>query len=204
MPYLHWELDRKQQKMATLAKDLTHEFRKRDYWSHVREKKQIRDFLGQFQTKLKLLDMHEAHDSTDLVVDRPKKPVIPDNPCGRYLLQAARVFEGMDLEPDMLLMRHHLHPNLYWRLPFHPRRTLDQSDYPRLEQMEMGNVDQVVYRGTTAYSGLHRHSRVIMVDQLWLYILDDSNKSFRFYSSWGHGLNNFRNYYHQFSPTCGP
>lgn len=38
-------------------------------------------------------------------------------------------------------------------------------------------LDQVVYRGTRAGHSFHtRNTRVVMVDQLWLWILDDSEQ----------------------------
>lgn len=89
--------------------------------------------------------------------------------CGLYLLQVAKIYEAMELEPDMMLVRSHLNGEP----SFHPRRTLDQSYYFKLDNTDSRDEDQVVYRGTKAERKIHGNTRVIMVDQLWLYILDD-------------------------------
>jgi hypothetical protein len=162
--------------MGLLAKGLTNEFRRKQSRHQIPHKQQLPDVLSllkQYQIKVRLLEMSGAQSSTKSA-DSPRK----SNACGQYLLQAAKVFEGMDLEPDVLLVRHHLHTDP----PFHPRRTLDQSYYPRLERTETRDADHVVYRGTVPQVEINRNTRVIMVDQLWLFILDDSNNSFCTYS----------------------
>lgn len=88
--------------------------------------------------------------------------------------------------------------------PLHPRRTLDQAYYWILQSTKKRDRDQVVYRGTTTKPGdFHRYdretgkwldhedfrqegecdrcrrniqtlSRVVMVDQLWMWILDEN------------------------------
>jgi hypothetical protein len=182
MPYLHWELDRRRQKLGILAKDLTERHRKMEDQDSIRNKQKLPDVLDiskQHQSKIRLSEMSGARYPTKSA-DHPRRPLIPTNACGRYLLQAARVFEAMELEPDMLLMRHHLHSHL----PLHPRRTIDQSYYPGHEDTKTRDADQVVYRATKADGAINRNTRVIMVDQLWLYIIDDSNKSFCTYSLW--------------------
>ncbi len=58
----------------------------------------------------------------------------------------------------------------------HIRRTLDQSYFLTLEDTTIRDEDQVVYRETR--SGRTRRTkddvtRIVMVDQLWLWILDE-------------------------------
>jgi len=89
---------------------------------------------------------------------------------GEYLLQVARVYDALDIEPDVRILRDHLHKDP----PLHARRTLDQSYYWKLQNTDGRDEDQVVYRETKRGKNISRTSRVIMVDQLWLYVLDDS------------------------------
>src|SRR6266536_3870270 len=67
----------------------------------------------------------------------------------------------------------------------HPRRTLDQFYYYMLEDTEMRDKTQVIYHWAERQRQLHGHSgqgmqkvgpnmHVMMVDQLWLWIIDES------------------------------
>ncbi|KAI0868161.1 hypothetical protein GGS24DRAFT_513762 [Hypoxylon argillaceum] len=115
---------------------------------------------------------------------------------GRYLLDAARLHENMATYRDRMLLRKYLPQDP----PIHPRRTLDQAYYWTLKSTKRRDKDQVLYRGTTvAKDAFHRHdeenqcpehkelkgmdcsicrsniskvSRVVMVDQLWMWVLD--------------------------------
>lgn len=137
------------------------------------------------------------------------------SPLGQYLLDAARLYEGMANYRDKSLLRKYLphNPPLV-----QPRRTLDQAYYWTLKSTRNRDRDQVIYRATTAKSEDFHHyewkdeaknskkkgteedekegwwpaheafeirgecqdcktniqklSRVIMVDQLWMWILD--------------------------------
>jgi hypothetical protein len=116
---------------------------------------------------------------------------------GRYLLAAAHLCEAIKTYRDKKLLRKYLPLDP----PLHPRRTLDQSFYWTLNSTEKRDKDQVVYRGTTAtrndfhqrdendswpdhperFNGtcetcrasIQKVSRVIMVDQLWMWVLDE-------------------------------
>ncbi|KAI0006728.1 hypothetical protein F4779DRAFT_549192 [Xylariaceae sp. FL0662B] len=120
------------------------------------------------------------------------------NLLGQYLLDAARLYEGITNYRDKKLLRKFLSEDP----PLHPRRTLDQAYYWTLDSTRNRDRDQVVYRGTTAKpEDFHKYdyeagvwtkhkafgiegecdecrlniqklSRVIMVDQLWMWILD--------------------------------
>jgi hypothetical protein len=90
---------------------------------------------------------------------------------GEYLIAVAKVADAMDYELNERLLRKNLHNDP----PMHIRRTLDQSYFLTLEDTEARDKGQVVYRGTRAGKSLHaRNTRVVMVDQLWLWILDES------------------------------
>ena len=79
----------------------------------------------------------------------------------------AKVFEEMDCESDERLLRDHVKAEP----PLHIRRTLHQYYFATLDDTSQRDKDQVVHRGTK--SG-RSNTRVVMVDQLWLWILDDS------------------------------
>lgn len=112
----------------------------------------------------------------------------PKTVLGQVLYRAAILSEAMDYYQEQELLKCYLHNDP----PFHPRRTLDQSYYWTLKTTKKRDRDQVVYRGTAPrkefiHRGVHCKSgcgqclddirkvpRVVMVDQLWLWILDGS------------------------------
>lgn len=138
----------------------------------------------------------------------PKKDSERRYKLGQYLLDAARLFEGMTSYRDRKL----LETCLMEDPPMHPRRTLDQAYYWSLNNTSHRDRDQVVYRATTAdplkfhrwnvdrsiwtghdgednktpkqleelehkpcsecTANIQKVSRVIMVDQLWMWVLD--------------------------------
>lgn len=61
----------------------------------------------------------------------------------------------------------------------HIRRTLDQSYFMNLKDTSQRDKDQVVYRATKWQGNL---ARVVMVDQLWLWILDERRLLFMSYA----------------------
>lgn len=77
----------------------------------------------------------------------------------------------MDYEADERLLRDFVKEDP----PLHIRRTLDQYYFVTLDDTSQRDKDQVVYRGTLDQKRETKsQSRVVMVDQLWLWILDDS------------------------------
>jgi hypothetical protein len=68
---------------------------------------------------------------------------------------------------------------LYGTLPLHPRRTLDQFYYSHLPDTSERDGDQTVTRMTAGDPG---GPKLIMVDQLWMWIIDESkDENFWFY-----------------------
>lgn len=135
----------------------------------------------------------------------PDKDSQPRPKLGQYLLDAARLFEGMTSYRDRKLLEAYLMKDP----PMHPRRTLHQAYYQSQNNTNHKYRDQVVYRATTADSlkfhrwdvnrsiwtghdsendkqldelnhepcsectaNIQKVSRVIMVDQLWMWVLD--------------------------------
>jgi hypothetical protein len=114
--------------------------------------------------------------------------VAPSRLLGQVLFRAAQLSEAMEYYQEKELLKTYLHHDP----PLHPRRTLDQSYYWTLKTTKRRDRDQVVYRGTAPnkefpHSGVHckvgcehcrddirKVPRIIMVDQLWLWILDGS------------------------------
>lgn len=89
----------------------------------------------------------------------------------------------MDLELDERLVKHGLRSrdiNAKATEPLlHIRRTLDQSYFLNLKDTSQRDKDQVVYRATKGRGNL---ARVVMVDQLWLWILDERTLISVFYT----------------------
>jgi len=69
---------------------------------------------------------------------------------------------------EQLLRKHLLEPR-----PIHIRRTLDQSYYWTLKDTETRDRDQVVYRWTNKEEHPSK-PQLVMVDQLWIWIIDGS------------------------------
>ncbi|KAI0449853.1 hypothetical protein F5B21DRAFT_493020 [Xylaria acuta] len=120
-----------------------------------------------------------------------------NHPLSRYLLDATRLYEELHNYPDTSLIEKYL----FTDPPLHPRRTLDQGYGTTRQTPRLGDRNQVVYRATTPTKSLHqlfKHaknrakclrcsssstqcdecasiqnvSRVVMVDQLWMWVLD--------------------------------
>ncbi|KAI1385692.1 uncharacterized protein F4822DRAFT_351390 [Hypoxylon trugodes] len=177
MPYLHWDTSRKREQFATEIHNC-----------HKAGKDRISTMKGL------LKEMNLAREKPPMD-DRGR--VIVVHPLAQLLLDAARLFEGMSNYRDKRLVRDYLGKDP----PLHPRRTLDQAYHWTLNSTRKRDRDQVVYRGTTTkpedfhkyhlQNGWEDHkefkpgercqecdrnikklSRVVMVDQLWMWILD--------------------------------
>lgn len=159
--------------MTDIMKEITEEYH-RDR-PHVTES--LREELAKSAEELYLKHARQLTDFLSLEEAaqkkvKPKKSKEPNKrgELGEYLLQIAKIYDALDIEPDVRILRDHLHKDP----PLHARRTLDQSYYWKLQNTDGRDEDQVVYRETKRGKNILRTSRVIMVDQLWLYILDDS------------------------------
>ena len=94
----------------------------------------------------------------------------PHSALAQYLWHVAKLFEIIDEAADERHITEHLHSSP----PLHMRRTLDQYYYPTVEDTTVRDQDQVVCRGTRSKTDPGATARVVMVDQLWLWILDES------------------------------
>jgi hypothetical protein len=99
---------------------------------------------------------------------------LPLSEVGKKLLPSAIIFAEQEAaknpDADEMLLRTHL----LSERPVHIRRTLDQSYYWTLKDTSTRDRDQVVYRATNQEDQNPRIPRVVMVDQLWMWILDGS------------------------------
>jgi hypothetical protein len=101
----------------------------------------------------------------------PKIPHSPTAQLAEYLGLLAKLASDIPSDPNAKLFRASLHKDP----PIHPRRTLDQYYFSTLKNTTSRDRDQVVYRGTKKEkSNFMDEPRIVMVDQLWLWILDDS------------------------------
>lgn len=191
MPYLHWETDRGRMRSANVIKEAS-----KTRFSSMRE----------------VVDTYTAEQNTqpsqscdNLSAESP--PILPKlstikqrrAALGRMFRSAAKLAETMDSHTDEKLISEYLHQNP----PLHTRRTLDQSYYGALKNTHARDRDQVVYRATTplphecvkmgrrekacpeCQDGIKKLPRLIMVDQLWLWILDEKTIITSFPKRWG-------------------
>lgn len=167
MPYLHWETNSRRSKMAEVVNELAKTNKVFKVGQKPAQKEKARaDFFnaveqGRLRAKYK-----------DRLPSRSKF-------LGPYLMSIAKLYDEMDYEADERLLRDHLHQTP----PLHIRRTLDQSYFWTLEDTTSRDKDQVVYRGTKG--GKNWNARVVMVDQLWLWILDEHTILTSFPRRWG-------------------
>jgi hypothetical protein len=83
-------------------------------------------------------------------------------PLGQYLLEVARFYDSLDIDPNVRLLR----DQLFASPPLHPRRTLHQSYYWKRHNTENLDQDQLTYKATNAGTDPSRVTRVLVVDQL--------------------------------------
>ncbi|RYP42040.1 hypothetical protein DL767_000552 [Monosporascus sp. MG133] len=152
LPYLHWETSNRRTKMVQV----------------------INEVMG-YEVKpprmSKLVEETEKKRSKSRGNPKHEPPPKYKTLLGKYLMTVAKVADEMDFEADERLLRKYVKAEP----PLHIRRTLDQYYFVTLDDTSKRDKDQVVYRGTKAGNSLHsRNTRVVMVDQLWLWILDDT------------------------------
>ncbi|KAK3312089.1 hypothetical protein B0H66DRAFT_394121 [Apodospora peruviana] len=190
MPYLHWETDRGRLKSAQIAKEAS-----KQNLSSIAEvaNQAAQNQLSQMHTQdtaSPVLEPPLTSGSMSTYVGGDRRKAL-----GQVLRTAAALLEAMDLHTEEQLMIKYLHA----QPPLHPRRTLDQSYYGALKNTGTRDRDQVVYRGTTpephdcigmesceqCNEDIRKLPRIVMVDQLWLWILDEKTVITSFPRRWG-------------------
>jgi hypothetical protein len=115
-----------------------------------------------------------SHSMAQLVQKASRLKRAPHSPKARlveYFQLLAKLASDIPSDPHAKLFRANIHNDP----PMHPRRTLDQYYFSTLKDTTSRDKDQVVYRGTKKEKSDWEHEpRIVMVDQLWLWILDDS------------------------------
>jgi hypothetical protein len=152
MPYLHW--------------DWAHQLQRRNDCIQVAQSRKAvtrpsLDILSQYSDN--------CADEIGKLVDEVKNSQadFPETVMTRHELEITRYRRFYNVN-ELVLMAY-----LNVKSPIHPRRTLDHSRYPTLcgDDINIRDSDQVVYRHT---KGLGLKPRLMMVDQLWLWIIDES------------------------------
>jgi len=188
MPYLHWETDRGRVHSAAAIKEAS------------TVKLSIAEVVNQAKAANEQISHPNRNSRTQNDLDQSQ---LPDRPLsaatgaqkkkilGEVFMQAAALMEAIDCRIEESLIFEYLHK----KPPLHPRRTLDQSHYVGLKDTASRDRDQVVYRASIpadhdcednldmsdrwrrckqCQEDSRKVPRLIMVDQLWLWILDES------------------------------
>ncbi|KAG6356053.1 hypothetical protein INS49_015438 [Diaporthe citri] len=183
MPYLHWEMSGRRARMSKAVKEMLEEEETKNENSRYRAKRSAT--IKQDVERYKNLFQVKDHENYVMARKMLKKTINPTK-LGQYLLNLARLWDAMDMELDERMVKHGLiSQNTKGSAPeplLHIRRTLDQSYFLNLKDTSQRDLDQVVYRATKGYGS---HTRVVMVDQLWLWVLDEHTVITSFPKRWG-------------------
>jgi len=163
MPYLHWEIEQRLLRMSEVVQKTTLLQRQRTESGRM-HRSELADLANNWRIALGLQGATKK---------RKERSWRPKSPLAAYLWHTAKLFEIIDEAAD----ERHIAQNLHSSPPLHMRRTLDQYYYPTTEDTLSRDRDQVVCRGTRSRNEPGATARVVMVDQLWLWILDDSETS---------------------------
>ncbi|KAL2070267.1 hypothetical protein VTL71DRAFT_13293 [Oculimacula yallundae] len=182
MPYLHWETYERYKKMSQVMKMATEE-RNRNLprvWGNRPELARIVNMVHLQQGDMSFLVSNAQKTTGKQSLFQSSKPK-QRSPLGEYLLQIAKLYDALDIEPDIRILTDHLHKEP----PLHARRTLSQSYLGKIPNTDARDENQVVYKATKAGKNFHKSPRMLMVDQLWLYVLDDNTIITSFPKRWG-------------------
>ncbi|ETS77767.1 hypothetical protein PFICI_09829 [Pestalotiopsis fici W106-1] len=165
LPYLHWETSSRRAQMVKVINEAI----------GTNSKASRREFRLP-QAVEEVMKMKRSKNGTSIKNKVPR--VRRKQYLARYLFAVARMAEEIDHAADEKLLRHKVNNHS----PLHVRRTLDQYYFLTLDNTSERDRDQVVYRGTRSLS---LTTRVVMVDQLWMWILDDNTIITSFPRRWG-------------------
>jgi hypothetical protein len=194
MPYLHWETDRRRERSAEVIRKVRKS--KLETMGSVVDAARIKVKITT-SNRVTTDEGLETITTTETIRPTSSQIVTESTAHGKtilglILLRAAAVREAMDYDTDERLVAKYLDSPA----PLHPRRTLDQSYYWTLTDTHARDRDQVIYRGTAPVRELmhtghvksrpkekrcrqctgdtQKVPRIIMVDQLWMFVLDES------------------------------
>jgi hypothetical protein len=161
MPYLHWEIEERLLRMSKIVQTRTAEQKPERGRTGISFRSKFAEIASNWRIKL----------GRPVPTKKSERgPWTPQSALGRYLWYAAKLFEIIDEAADERLISEHL----YSTSPLHMRRTLDQFYYWTVVDTTAQDQNQVVSHGTKSSSDPEATGRVVMVDQLWMWILDQS------------------------------
>jgi hypothetical protein len=171
MPYLHWETSTRKRRSVALSPPSM-------IISTRTQKKHLEMVNSSFQVNSAKIQAPDFKTLAEVVGETlgPRRTLHkvrslrPTTTLGEVLFRAAVLYEAMDCYDDQRLLDECLRMNS----PLHPRRSLYQY---KLWSSGKDDADQTVYRAS--YSQARpvfylEEPKLIMVDQLWLWILDES------------------------------
>ncbi|KAK1757113.1 hypothetical protein QBC47DRAFT_378429 [Echria macrotheca] len=181
MPYLHWEIEKRLVRMTNVMRR-TRQLREQEY--ELERSAKRRGTWGSVVERAAMAARREALNSTNS--EQPgsgdsSPSWRPHSPLGTYLWLASKLYQVIDEAADWRLIEEHL----YTQSPLHVRRTLEQYSCWTSEDTLQRDRQQVVYRGTRMRNDPEAIPRVVMVDQLWLWILDENTIISAFPRRWG-------------------
>lgn len=86
-------------------------------------------------------DQHKRNKKKENHTKKEPKRKEP-GPLGQYLLDIAKLYDAMDIETDVRILRDHL----FQSPPLHSRRTLDQSYYWKLAYAPERDLEELRHR----------------------------------------------------------
>lgn len=169
MPFLHWEVEKRLYRMAQFA-DIAK--RRREVLERIRRANTLR-------YRARMADVARLQQSKPLRPqtwydneERRSSYWRPRHPLAKYFWHVAKLYQIIDEAADGRLVEDHLFDE---SSPLHMRRTLEQFYYWTAPDTTGRDKEQVVCRGTRAQNeDPDATARLVMVDQLWLWILDES------------------------------
>ncbi|KAK0725084.1 hypothetical protein B0H67DRAFT_598462 [Lasiosphaeris hirsuta] len=185
MPYLHWEIEKRLVRMTNVMRktrqikeqefELERSAKRRGTWGSVVER------AAMAARAQRLNDSVETEQPAGGVWSGENPSWRPQSPLGTYLWLASKLYQLIDEAADWRLIGDHL----YTQSPLHVRRTLEQYSCWTAEETIQRDRQQVIYRGTRLRNDPEAIPRVVMVDQLWLWILDENTIISAFPRRWG-------------------
>lgn len=168
MPFLHWEVEKRLHRMSQFVQGAKS---RKDHHDRLRRASTSR-YKGKFVDLAKIHAAKPTRPVTGFEADTKRSwSWRPQHPLAKYFWHVAKLFQIIDEAADGRLVEDHL----FSEPPLHMRRTLEQFYYWTADDTTRRDRDQVVCRATRAMNDdPEAAARIVMVDQLWLWILDDS------------------------------
>ncbi|KAH8179959.1 corA-like mg2+ transporter protein [Sarocladium implicatum] len=178
MPFLHWEVEKRLYRMGQFA-DIAK--RRKEVLDRLRRANTLRFKPGlagvaAMQPQRPQTWYDEEENSRRATYWKPRHPL------AKYLWYVAKLYQIIDEAADGRLIEDHLFDDS----PLHMRRTLEQFYYWTAPSTARRDKEQVTCKGTRAQNeDPDATARLVMVDQLWLWILDENTVISCFPRRWG-------------------